>query len=83
MKEIINHIFEELMDAQNYCTAGKAGTDEVKATYHMLAGEELSHAERLIATGDKITKTPEEEYLWEFERGRALEWWEKIQHELG
>lgn len=80
MKEIINHIFEELMDAQEYSRA--AMRKEAGDTYAELAGEELTHAERLIEAGDRIIKTPEEEYLWDFERGRALEWWKKIKHEL-
>lgn len=81
MKTIIKHIYEELMDAQTYCSAMEAD-ETVKATYRMLAGEELSHAERLIDAGDKLEKTPEEKYLWEFERERALEWWKRIQHDL-
>lgn len=80
MKEIINHIFEELMDAQEYSRA--AMSKEAGETYAELAGEELTHAERLIAAGDKLVKTPEEEYLWSFERERALSWWKKITHEL-
>lgn len=80
MKEIINHIFEELMDAQEYSRA--AMSKETGDTYKELAGEELTHEERLIEAGDRIIKTPEEEYLWDFERGKALEWWKKIKHEL-
>ena len=57
--------------------------EAVKTTYRMLAGEELSHAERLIDAGDKLEKTPEEEYLWKFERERALSWWKRIKHDIG
>lgn len=83
MKKIIEHIYEELMDAQTYSKAYHMSKDDkAKETYRELAGEELNHAERLIDTGDKLIKTPEEDYLWKFERERALDWWKRIKHDL-
>lgn len=85
MKQIIHQIHDELNMADAYVDCATHAEGEDKDVYRSISKEELNHAERLIAMGDRHASTKSHDdkcyIIWEYQKEQLVSRFYKIKAE--
>lgn len=72
LHRLLKQIYKELEAAEEYMHCAGNSEADVRDTYKMIAREELTHAERLIAMCNRHIENDMKQ-IWEFEKENIIE----------
>lgn len=84
--KLVEEIYEEIMDSQNYAKCAmkyKAEDRPLSETYHTLAKQEWGHAQTLMEHAGRVAMMDETiKIMWERDHERMMNWMSDVKMRL-